>query len=99
MPVIVFRLDSPLEHVDDLQFVMGKLISLLKPDGEIIISGPTENFFYQLGRKLAGREFSGHYHERSITQVRKLFADEMKLISIAKIYWPIVLFDIFSLRK
>jgi len=87
-----------LEHVEDLLMVENDLTSLLRPNGELIISGPTENFFYRLGRKLAGREYSGHYHKRSINKVRKLLAN-MKIIPIAKLYWPIVLFDIFSVRK
>lgn len=39
----------------------------LKPDGRLIISGPTENLFYQACRSLAG--FSGKYHRRDVYEI------------------------------
>jgi len=49
-----------LEHVDDLKSVVKSFSSWLKPTGRLLVSLPTENAVYRLGRKLAG--FSGHYH-------------------------------------
>ena len=51
----IFALDV-LEHVDDLEKYLVKLASLLKEGGQMIISGPTENFLYKIGRTLAGFE-------------------------------------------
>ena len=62
----------------------------------MIISGPTENIFYKLGRMLAGPEYSGDYHERGISEVRDLLAKQMNVIHIATLYWPVPLFDIFA---
>ena len=87
-----------LEHVEDLPGTLADMEALLKPGGQIIISGPTENILYQIGRKLAGPEYSGDYHERGILEVRKLLAEQMQVIHIATLYWPAPLFDVFAGR-
>jgi len=85
-----------LEHVDDLSGTLKNMQSLLKTNGQIIVSGPTENIFYKIGRALAGPEYSGDYHERGIPEVRKLLAKQMKVIHIATLYWPVPLFEVFA---
>jgi len=85
-----------LEHVDDLPGTLSAMIALLKPKGQFIISGPTENIFYKIGRALAGPEYSGDYHERGILEVRDLLAKQMKIIHIATLYWPVPLFEVFA---
>ncbi len=93
-----------LEHVDDLPGTLNDMQTLLKPfdksqgkpGGQIVISGPTENILYQIGRKLAGPEYSGDYHERSILEVRDLLGRQMQVIPIATLYWPAPLFEIFA---
>jgi predicted TPR repeat methyltransferase len=49
-----------LEHLDDLEETLRFFSSRLRPDGRLLISVPTENLLYRLGRKLAG--FRGDYH-------------------------------------
>ncbi len=66
---IITALDV-LEHVDDLSSTLTGLLRLLKPDGRLIVSGPTENIFYKLGRRVAGREYTGDYHERDIAEIK-----------------------------
>jgi 2-polyprenyl-3-methyl-5-hydroxy-6-metoxy-1,4-benzoquinol methylase len=85
-----------LEHVEDISGTLADMRALLKPNGQIIISGPTENILYKIGRKLAGPEYSGDYHERGILEVRDLIGKQMKVISIATLYWPIPLFEVFA---
>ena len=85
-----------LEHVDDLPGTLADMRVLLKPNGQIIISGPTENILYKIGRKLAGPEYSGDYHERGILEVRDLLGQQMKVIPIATLYWPAPLFEVFA---
>jgi 2-polyprenyl-3-methyl-5-hydroxy-6-metoxy-1,4-benzoquinol methylase len=85
-----------LEHVEDLSGTLADMQNLLTPRGQIIISGPTENLFYKLGRVLAGPEYSGDYHERGILEVRKLLAGQMEIIHIATLYWPVSLFEVFA---
>ncbi len=58
-----------LEHVEDLAGTLEKFKKLLKPKGEVLISGPTENILYSIGRKIAGKEFSGSYHRRNIADI------------------------------
>jgi len=87
-----------LEHVADLPGTLADMGALLKPGGQIIISGPTENVLYKIGRKLAGPEYSGDYHERGILEVRELLAKQRDVIHIATLYWPIPLFEVFAGR-
>jgi 2-polyprenyl-3-methyl-5-hydroxy-6-metoxy-1,4-benzoquinol methylase len=85
-----------LEHVDDLPRTLADLLRLLKPGGRIIVSGPTENILYRLGRKVAGPEYSGAYHERGVAEIRALLAQQAAVKPIATLYWPMPLFDIFA---
>jgi ubiquinone/menaquinone biosynthesis C-methylase UbiE len=56
-----------LEHVDDLPTLVDTLRRKLRSGGALIVSGPTENWLYRLGRAIAG--FSGDYHVRSVFEV------------------------------
>jgi 2-polyprenyl-3-methyl-5-hydroxy-6-metoxy-1,4-benzoquinol methylase len=85
-----------LEHVDDLPRNLSILCKLLKPGGQLVVSGPTENIIYRLGRKIAGSEYSGDYHERDVSQIRKELAKIAKIQHIATIYHPFPLFEIFT---
>jgi len=84
-----------LEHVDDLSTTLRELLDLLGPGGRLIVSGPTENLFYQIGRKLAGPEFSGDYHERGTTEIKRELARLARVKQVATLYWPAPLFEIF----
>jgi 2-polyprenyl-3-methyl-5-hydroxy-6-metoxy-1,4-benzoquinol methylase len=50
-----------LEHIDDPTETLAFFRRVLKPGGALLVSLPTENRAYRLGRRLAG--FSGHYHD------------------------------------
>jgi len=84
-----------LEHVDDLSTTLRDLLHLLRPGGRLLVSGPTENIFYQMGRKLAGPEFSGDYHERGTAEIKRELARLACVRQIATLYWPAPLFEIF----
>lgn len=84
-----------LEHVDDLRGTLPELLSLLKPGGRLVVSGPTENILYKIGRKLAGPEYSGEYHERGIVEVKHELSRLARVEQIATLYWPVPLFEIF----
>ncbi len=58
-----------LEHVENLPDVVALLRRKLRPGGALIVSGPTENRMYELGRWIAG--FSGDYHVRSVFDVER----------------------------
>ncbi len=95
---IITALDV-LEHVEDLSGTMTNLLRSLKPGGRLIISGPTENIFYKIGRRLAGREYTGDYHERGVEEIRKTASKYASIKDIATLYWPIPLFEIFSVTS
>jgi len=90
-----------LEHMDDdqLRKYMAKFRSLLKDGGEVIISGPTENFLYKIGRKLAGQDFTGDYHDSEIQSIRKIVSETYEVKSLAKILPILPLFDVFVAYK
>ncbi len=88
-----------LEHVHDLPRTLNDLMTRLKPRGQLVISGPTENILYQAGRKLAGPEYSGDYHERGIAEIKRELAKLATLTHIATLYWPVPLFEIFTAKK
>ena len=48
---IVFALDT-LEHIRELDRALEEIKRVLKKDGILIVSGPTETFFYKVGRFL-----------------------------------------------
>lgn len=92
---LIIALDV-LEHVDDLEKVLAQLSSLLAPGGEIIISGPTENIFYKLGRILAGPTYSGDYHVRNIYDIQDITDRYLNVRKLATLFYPIPLFLIFT---
>jgi len=49
-----------LEHVEPIEEALEAFERWLKTDGTLLVSLPTENRLYRLGRRLAG--FKGHYH-------------------------------------
>jgi SAM-dependent methyltransferase len=58
-----------LEHVDDLPAVVDRFLALLKPGGRLVVSGPTENGIYKIGRLLAGFGGKGAYHHTDIHRI------------------------------
>ena len=94
---IVNALDV-LEHVDDLPRTLAELIRLLKPGGRLIVSGPTENILYRVGRRLAGPEYSGEYHERGVAEIKRELTRLASVEHIATLYWPVPLFEVFTAR-
>jgi SAM-dependent methyltransferase len=91
---LILALDV-LEHVDDLDLTLQQLGSLLIPGGEIIVCGPTENIFYQLGRKFAGSDYSGDYHVRNIYDIKDALSRVTEVQTMATLYYPLPLFKIY----
>jgi len=94
---VILALDV-LEHVEDLDNTLANLCQLLAPKGQIIISGPTENFAYQIGRKIAGSDYSGEYHVRNIYDIREILAAYAEVSTIATLFYPVPLFKIYCGR-
>ena len=58
-----------LEHIDDLNPWLQLFSSKLVRNGRFIVSGPTENRVYQLGRIVAGFGDKGDYHHTNIDRL------------------------------
>lgn len=95
---VIVALDV-LEHVRDLSQTLNNLMTCLAPRGRLVVSGPTENILYQIGRRLAGPEYTGNYHERGISEIRRELAKIATVDHIATLYWPIPLFEVFAAKK
>lgn len=87
-----------LEHVDSLDDTIVVFKRLLKPDGVLIVSGPTENVLYNIGRRLAGREFTGEYHVSNIHDIEVRLAQEGVIRDKKTLYPFAPLFAIFTTR-
>ena len=88
-----------LEHVPDPAECLEMLFRVLRPGGVVVISGPTENFLYRIGRSLAGRQFHGHYHKRGIREVEKAAESIADRVYTASIPLCLTLFRITVFRK
>ncbi|MBL7196565.1 MAG: class I SAM-dependent methyltransferase [Candidatus Omnitrophica bacterium] len=53
----IYCLDT-LEHIKNLQYPISEIKRVLRPRGQLIVSIPTENFIYRLGRFLIKGTFS-----------------------------------------
>ena len=82
----IFAIDS-LEHNTDYAELLDRLVTKLAPGGALILSGPTENWFYRLGRRIAG--FEGHYHETNIHAIEAEAAKKLDRRA-AKTILPVV---------
>jgi 2-polyprenyl-3-methyl-5-hydroxy-6-metoxy-1,4-benzoquinol methylase len=88
----IFALDV-LEHIENVDPILRRFKNILKNDGQVILSGPTENIFYRLGRRLAG--FSGHYHVKNVYQLEWALRDNGFICKkIRTLYYPIPLFRV-----
>ncbi len=84
----IFAIDS-LEHNENYGELLDILVTKLAPGGVLILSGPTENFLYRLGRKIAG--FEGHYHETNIHAIERA-ASALLQRKAARSIFPILTF-------
>ena len=88
-----------LEHLQNLQKATKWLFSLLKPGGQIIFSGPSENILYKIGRRIAGKDFTGNYHTSNINDVKDEVEKITRVKIIAQLYPFLNFFRIYSVVK
>ncbi len=91
----VFALDS-LEHNHDIAPLVSRLEAALGDSGVFILSGPTENLLYRIGRRLAG--FSGHYHHQTVWDIETHVRARMALLQRKLIPMGIPLFSVSAWR-
>lgn len=87
-----------LEHIEDLRGILQQFERILRPGGVVVISGPTENKLYRLGRRIAGRRFTGEYHVSTIGRVETECRRHGTLQPITTLYPVLPLFKVFSLQ-
>jgi 2-polyprenyl-3-methyl-5-hydroxy-6-metoxy-1,4-benzoquinol methylase len=74
-----------LEHIIDLPPLVREFRRLLKPGGELLVSAPSENAFYEFGRKVFGyTKPDDHYHPASY--IEQTIAAELRPAS--RRYFP-----------
>jgi len=85
-----------LEHIEPLDDTLSFFRERLKPDGLLLVSLPTENMLYRLGRWLA--RFEGHYHQSNAAAIHQQILDagfhQLRMIKIPAagplaIYWAV----------
>ena len=67
---IVYAADV-LEHIDNSDTIYKELKRIIKPNGQLIVSGPTENIIYWLAKKIIFRRKSASEHYDNIEDVMK----------------------------
>lgn len=93
----IFCLDS-LEHNTDIEGIICRLRDALRTDGVLIVSGPTENLLYKIGRFIAG--FDGHYHRTNIFEIEELLQSSFELREkiIGPIFLPLFSVSVWKLK-
>lgn len=61
-----------MEHLDDPETYVRLFANKLKVDGRLIMSGPTESWFYKLGRVMAGYQKYRGYHLHNVYQIHEI---------------------------
>jgi 2-polyprenyl-3-methyl-5-hydroxy-6-metoxy-1,4-benzoquinol methylase len=87
----VFAIDS-LEHNTNYAELLAELAKRVAPEGILVLSGPTENFLYRLGRRIAG--FEGDYHHTTIADIEHGARRKLRLIASRTVPFGIPLFRV-----
>lgn len=61
-----------MEHLSDPAEWARKFRRKLKPSGQLLVSGPTENIIYKVGRQIAGYGGKGAYHHTNIDKLHQV---------------------------
>lgn len=92
----IFALDV-MEHIQDIDKVIDRFLGLSHEKTRIIISGPTENLLYKIGRLLIGYYEQGRFHERNVFDIERCFKEKgLKNITTKNLYFPFTLFRVSS---
>ena len=91
----IFALDS-LEHNEEIGPILARFADALAPDGIFILSGPTENWLYRFGRRLAG--FGGHYHVQTIYDIERQVAERFERVDRVRAPAGVPLFAVSAWR-
>lgn len=92
----VFALDS-LEHNEDFEGLIQRLIPALADGGVFVLSGPTENLLYRMGRRIAG--FRGHGHVTTIADIEAAAGRHLTRVGRVRVPVGVPLFSISVWRR
>jgi 2-polyprenyl-3-methyl-5-hydroxy-6-metoxy-1,4-benzoquinol methylase len=92
-----------MEHLKDPVPYLRLFTQKLKPDGRLIMSGPTESALYKAGRFLVGYNKYHDYHERNVYELVEIIAaNGFKLertIRYPSVLLPLYLICLFTVEK
>ncbi|MBN1193307.1 MAG: methyltransferase domain-containing protein [Coriobacteriia bacterium] len=80
-----------LEHVEDLNELLNLMRQKLRSQGCLVVSSPTENFAYRIGRLIAGFAGKGGYHHADASVVEGTIAasDAFRIDKTRTLPWNI----------
>ena len=79
-----------LEHIKDLDSAFREINRVLANDGKLIISLPSENFFYRIGRWIGGMAVSGEIGFRKAKKPRDHYFNHREVLNLARTYFYVV---------
>lgn len=104
---VVFALDI-LEHIPNIELTVAEIRRVLKPEGLLIVVGPTESVFYKFCRFLIKGTFSmksgpgggEHYHSIMFLRqrIRELGFSLEEKITLPK-YFPLALDEVLKFKR
>ncbi len=92
----IFALDS-LEHNEDVPSIVERLTKGITADGILIVSGPTENALYRLGRTIA-RFRDHHFHKTTIYDIEVALAQRFTCLEVRGVPFGLPLFRVSAWR-
>lgn len=86
-----------LEHISNLDRVVSELARVCRVGGYLVVSVPTENIFYKIGRLLSG--FEGEYHRISYQKILKEVGQHFVWLGGSKLFAYLPLYILAVYRK
>ncbi len=92
-----------MEHLDEPVQCTRLFGEKLKPNGRLIISGPTESWLYKLGRFLVGYNKYHDYHQHDVYQLRRIIGENgfalQKTIRFPSPLLPLYLIGLYHVNQ
>jgi len=85
------------EHIDDMNETLIEIKRVMKKNGYLLYSGPTENIFYKIGRFFSG--FKGDYHVVKLEDINNLIKKQFKLIKNSNLFNFLPIYRFYLYQK
>jgi 2-polyprenyl-3-methyl-5-hydroxy-6-metoxy-1,4-benzoquinol methylase len=86
------------EHLESLYYYVCEVKRIIKPNGKLLLSLPTENILYKAGRFFAGFHGKADYHVSDMNYILKVFTDA-GFRTIHKTAIPLRLLSLYQVHK